>query len=84
MRWAAPRKAGSPKSWVHGVLVFHDLFDDEGQLLGWVRQDTRGPSKCTIAINEHLFEPDFGNTPMTLAMAKKTLVARFVLRKLEE
>jgi hypothetical protein len=84
MRWAPPRKAGHPKSWVHDVLVFHDLFDDQGQMLGWVRQDTRYEHGCTITINEHLFEPDFDNAPMPLELAKKTLLAHFVLKKLED
>lgn len=87
MRWAPPRKAGHPKSWVHEVLVFHDLFDDQGQMLGWVRQDTRQEHGCTVTINERgaLFDSKFEKHPPTdLEHAKGLLTAYFVLKKLEE
>lgn len=82
MRWASPRRGGRPGSWAWDALRFHDLVDDEGNLLGWVREDKRPGHGFTPQLNSRptaLFP-----TQNTLKEAKDMLLAHFVLKKLED
>lgn len=86
MFWAAPRPAGAPGTWTHSNIFFHDLLDEDGSLLGYVREDKRPghgftpATNTTEPINPRVQFP----TQATLKDAKALLTTHFVLKKLEE
>lgn len=81
MRWAAPRRGGKPGSWTQ-ALLFHDLLDDEGSMLGYVVEDTR-PGHGFTARTNNAFRDLMFPTRSTLKEAKDMLIAHFVVQKLE-
>lgn len=83
MKWASPRRGGMPGSWTWDALRFHDLLDDEGNLLGWVREDKRPGHGFTPATNTSEGRAQFP-TQATLKDAKALLIAHFVRKKLED
>jgi hypothetical protein len=67
---------------VHEKLLFHDLLDDEGFLLGCVCEDKRTHNSFTPSTNDHYLAKF--PTQSTLKEAKALLVAHFVAKKLED
>lgn len=82
MKWAKPRRGGVRNSWVFDALLFHDLLDDEDNLLGWVKEDKRPGHGFTPQTNTSEGRAQFP-TQATLKEAKDMLVAHFVLKILE-
>lgn len=83
MRWAAPRPAGVPDTWTYDHISFHDLLDDGGYLLGYVREDKSAVSGFTPYTNKNYARARF-SAQATLKEAKDMLVAHFVTQKLED
>jgi hypothetical protein len=83
MRWAAKRRAGVPGTWTWEHIFFHDLLDDEGNLLGYVREDNRPDHGFTPMTNINEGRAQFP-TQSTLKDAKALLTTHFVLKKLED
>lgn len=86
MRWAAKRHAGAPGTWTWEHIFFYDLLDDEGNLLGYVREDNRpdhGFTPYTNQVERTNPRAQFP-TQSTLKDAKALLTTHFVLKKLEE
>lgn len=81
MKWVK-RHAGVPNTWTWDNIFFHDLLDDSGNLLGYVREDKRPGYWFTASTNQ----PGLAQFPTksTLKEAKDMLVAHFVLKKLED
>lgn len=82
MKWRTRRPPS--KSWTRQHLTFFDLINDDDELLGWVRKDTRtDPPTFTPHLN--YYDSDFHEAAEpTLRAAKSKLLAFFVLKKLEE
>lgn len=85
MKWAKPRHAGTPSSWTWEHISFHDLLDDEGNLLGYVREDRRpGHGFTPYTNNNDPINPRAQfPTQATLKDAKAMLTAHFVAKILE-
>lgn len=83
MKWCRPYPGGKPGSWTWEVLRFHNLEDHEGNLLGWVREDTRPGHGFTAATNAADGRAQFP-TVATLKEAKAQLIHHFVLKRLED
>lgn len=82
MRWCAPRNAGFPNTWTWEHIHFHDLVDDDDNLLGYVREDKRPGHGFTPMTSTSEGRAQFP-TQSTLKEAKDMLLAHFVLKKLE-
>lgn len=82
MKWAKPRNAGVPNTWTWNNICVHDLVDDDENLLGYVREDKRPGYGFTATPNK--YSAGFPKQFLTLKEAKESLVAHFVLEKLEQ
>lgn len=82
MRWAAVRNAGVQGTWTHQHIKFHDLLDDDGTLLGYVREDIRCGGMF-LAITNDRYAVDPWPVVATLEEAKAQLIHHFVLQRLE-
>lgn len=83
MRWAQPRHAGVPGTWTWEHIIFHDLLDDEDNLLGYVREDKRPGHGFAPQTNNYVSRAQFP-TQATLEDAKALLIAHFVTKILED
>jgi hypothetical protein len=83
MRWAAVRNAGQAGTLTHQHIKFHDLLDDDGTLLGYVREDIRCGGRF-MAITNNLYAVDSWPVVSTLEEAKAQLIHHFVLQRLED
>lgn len=82
MRWAAVRNAGQAGTWTWDHIKFHDLLDEDGALLGYVREDTRSGGTF-MAITNNMYAVDTWPVVATLEEAKAQLIHHFVLQRLE-
>ena len=81
MKWVK-RHAGSPGTWTWGNVFFHDLLDDNDNLLGYVREDIRPDRSFIASTNDYSIK--FPKQFLTIKEAKDILIAHFVLKKLED
>lgn len=81
MKWVK-RHAGAPGTWTWDNVFFHDLLDDDYNLLGYVREDIRSDRSVIATTNDYSIK--FPKQFSTLKEAKDTLIAHFVLKKLED
>lgn len=82
MRWAKPRPGGG-HGWTSVFLMFHDLLDDEGNLVGWVREDTRNNPHIYMSMVSDIRGPVFPAV-FTLAEAKAQLIHYLTIKRMDE
>jgi len=81
VRWTKGQRGGREGSWTN-ALTFHDLVDDDGHCLGWVREDARHDPPIYMATLS-MGSQRFPAMP-TLEEAKAQLIHHFVVQRLDE
>lgn len=77
-RWSRAA-AGHPRSWVHDAFEFHDLLDQDGSQVAWVR--------VRVDRVPHEFEAHYKwekTMHPTLKEAKAHIIAQLVAQRLED